>query len=199
MKSIVAFISVTLVILMTAACGGEKSCNDGKRSYAVYAEFAHDSNVVMKNGLNRRVFNTTEAQEGKDITLEKDGSITLQKGTYRITGFSLVTMQDVMAAPVYPADSQNYPGYCILYPKKYESNMGEVLKNNICIGSLGIALNSTASLVDVYYKCDETTSICLGHQVGDDLKDTIFLSVYEIDGTKSDYHVFARLAIEKIE
>lgn len=199
MKSFVAFISIVAAMLIVTACGGDKRCHEGKKSYAVYAEFAHDSNVVMKNGLNRRLFNTTEAQEGKDITLEKDGSITLQKGTYRITGFSLVTMQDEMAAPVYPADSQNYPGYCMLYPKKYESNPAELLKNNICIGSLGIALNSTPSLVDVYYKCEETTSICLGHQVGDDLRDTIFFSVYEIDGTKSDYHVFARVAIEKIE
>ncbi len=199
MKPIIAFVAIPVVMLLFAACGGDKQCREGKKSYAVYAEFAHDSNVVMKNGLNRRLFNTTEAQEGKDITLEKDGSITLQKGTYRITGFSLVSMQDEMAAPVYPTDSQNYPGYCMLYPKKYESNPAELLKNNICIGTLGIALNSTPSLVDAYYKCEETTSICLGHQVGDDLKDTIFFSVYEIDGIKSDYHVFARVAIEKIE
>ncbi len=199
MKLLIAFAYATIFMMFLSSCGDNNHTHNLANNYAVYAEFAVDSNIVMKNGLNRRIFNTVEAQEGQAINLEKDGSITLQKGVYHITGFSLVTMQDVMAAPVYPADSQNYPGYCLLYPTKYESSGEEVLKKNICIGSLGIALNSTPSLIDVYYKCAEKTSICLGHQVGNDLKDTIFLSVYDIDGVTSPYHVFARVVINKIE
>jgi hypothetical protein len=43
----------------------------------------------------------------------------------------------------------------------------------------------------------ERAEICVGHQVGN-ANGEVYLSVYEIDGTKSDYHAVARVAITKL-
>jgi hypothetical protein len=162
-------------------------------SFAIYAEFAK-SNLLMKNGLNRRVFNTVEAQYGHDIHLEDDGSIMLHPGSYHITGFSIVTMQDTYA-PAVPKHNNNYPGYCLLYKADYETN--NPLGHNICIGSPGAALDTTPSLFDLVFTCDQPTLICVGHQAGEELNNEVFLTVNEVQGTKSDFHVFARITISR--
>jgi hypothetical protein len=164
-------------------------------SYAIYAEFAHDTNTLMKPGLNRRVFNTTEAQHGADIKLEKDGSITLQPGTYHISGFSLVTMQDAFTVPV-SKFNLSYPGYCLVYEKAYEAN--DPLHHNLGIGSPATALDMVPSLFDLVFTCAQPTAICVGHQSGEELNNEVFLSVYDVGGIKSPFHVFARIAVFKL-
>lgn len=191
---------ITFVILAAYMGCSQKlktaNTTDNIKQYAVYAEFARDSNKLMKPNLNRRIFNVTEAQSGTDIRLENDGSITLQPGTYHIQGFSMVTMQATFAPPVIK-NNNNYPGYCLLYPKKYETDT-TILKHQICTGSPGTAYDTAPSLVDVVYTCEKETTICLGHQSGADLHNEVFISVYSVDGIPSMYHVFARLAINKM-
>jgi hypothetical protein len=190
---------VFLILIGCTGCSEKQKVTDStksEKSYAVYAEYARDSNKLMKNGLNRRIFNVTEAQSGTDIKLEKDGSITLQPGTYHIQGFSMVTMQATFA-PVTLKNNNNYPGYCLLYPKQYESDT-TILKNQIGIGSPGTAYDTAPSLVDVIYTCEKEMNICLGHQSGEDLHNEVYISVYSVDGIPSMYHVFARLAINKM-
>jgi hypothetical protein len=165
-------------------------------SYAIYGEFAQDSNVLMKAGLNRRVFNKAEAQKGTDIRLEKDGSITLKPGTYRITGFSSVTMQNSFKL-VQPKNDLNYPGYGLVYPKEFETK--DPLKHQIGIGSAGTALDGSPSLFDLVFTCEKETQICVGHQSGEDLHEEVYLSVYDVEGAKSPYHVFARISIFKLD
>jgi hypothetical protein len=148
----------------------------------------------MQPGLNRRVFNVVEAQAGDDIELNDDGSITLQPGTYRLTGFSLTTMQVTFAPPV-PQHDTNYPGYALIYRVADESAGRALLKDAIAIGSPQTALSTTPSLFDAVYSTREKTDIAVGHQSGENLNDEIYLSVYEVSGTPSDFHVFARLAI----
>lgn len=167
---------------------------DGK-SFAIYAEFARKKNNIMKNGLNRRVFNVVEAEHGSDIRLEKDGSVALQQGTYRITGFSMVTMQASQEPPRLKHGT-NYPGYCLAYPRQFETK--DPLNNNICIGSLTTAPDNVPSLFDFIYTCEEKTNICIGHQSGEELNKEVYLSVYEVDGIKSEYHVAARITIMKL-
>ena len=62
----------------------------------------------------RSFFNVVEAQAGADIALNDGGSITLQPGTYRFTGFSLTTMQTTFAPAVTQHDA-DYPGYALIY------------------------------------------------------------------------------------
>jgi hypothetical protein len=163
----------------------------GDKSYAIFADFAK-ANVLMKNGLNRRLFNTTEALHGANITLNPDGSVTLQPGTYRLSGFSAVTMAVTFAPPV-PKNNDNYPGYCLLYPKEFEST--DTLKHVVCIGSPATALDFGPSLFDCVFTCQAPATLCLGHQSGENLHDEVYLDVYEVAGIPSPFHLFARLAV----
>jgi hypothetical protein len=166
-------------------------------SFAIYGEYARDANKVMQNGLNRRVFNETEAQAGPHIRLNSDGSITLLPGTYRLTGFSTVTMQTAMTPP--QITGSNFPGYCMVY-RKFDENSGEsLLANAIAIGSGSTSDTLIPSLFDAIYTVDGPTDICVGHQSGDDLGGQVWLSIYEPAGGKpSEYHVMARIAITRM-
>ena len=192
-------ISTILFVFLVAASGClqnkhevEENAGNGK-SYAIYAEYARDSNVIMKGGINQRVFNVTEAQSGEDIKLEKDGSITLQPGTYRLTGFSMVTMQTTFALATMEHNT-DYPGYCLIYPKEFEQDSA-VLKHQLGIGTPGTAYDSAPSLFDMVETFDKETQICVGHQSGQALNNEVYLSVYSVEGIGSPYHVFARVAI----
>jgi hypothetical protein len=190
-----------LFIFLFAACGENTDHGHEKApSYAIYAEYARDSNKLMKPDLNRRIFDTIEAQYGNDIKLETSGdlkgAITLEKGRYHITGFSMVSMQTTLAPP---ADTDTYPGYAIIYPPSYQdSAMTPTLKHSYAIGSLGIPYFSTPSEFDFMISCKEKTSICVGHQSGHELNNKVYLSVYDVSGSKSNYHVFARVVVTKI-
>jgi hypothetical protein len=203
MKKLLLYACISVcTVFLAAGCGGnEENCSHKKEhnSYAIYAEYAHNSNKLMQPDLNRRVFDSVEVQSGTDIKLEQDGSITLEPGTYRITGFSMVTMQDSLSPPVLK-NNNTYPGYALVYPLQYEdSAMMPLLHHAIGIGCLSIPYYSTSSLFDCVYTCREKTTICVGHQSGHDLHDEVYLSVYEVDGVKSDFHVCARIAIDKIK
>jgi hypothetical protein len=181
------------IVLLAAACGG----SGHSHSYAVYGEYARGSNKLMKNDLNRRVFNKVETQEGSDIQLNDDGSITLQPGTYHITGYSITTMQTTFAPPQ-PKHNSNYPGYALVYPAADETAGQSLLQHVIGIGSPQTALDGTPSMFDLFYTTKKKTEIAVGHQSGADLHNEVYLSVYEVAGTASDYHVFARIAITRL-
>lgn len=170
---------------------------DRPHSYAIYAEYARDSNKLMKNGLNRRVFNRIEAQSGFDITLCLDGSIVLEAGTYRITGFSATTMQTGMAPPV-PQYGSDYPGYSMVYPKALEDTGMDLVKHAIAIGSGVTAMYLAPSVFDAVYTTPTRTEIAVGHQSGNELNGEVYLSIYDVDGAKSDYHAMARVSITRM-
>lgn len=165
--------------------------------YAVYGEYARESNKKMANGLNRRVFNKTEAQAGNAIRLSSDGCITLEPGTYRLTGFSMVSMQTGFAPPQ-PKNNNNYPGYCLVYRKDQENSGRDMLAQAIAIGSPATAADMAPSTFEAVYRVDQRTDICVGHQSGNNLHDEVYLSIYDVDGEKSDYHVVARIAITRL-
>jgi hypothetical protein len=196
-RSVIAF--VMLAFFTGCKNAGENNISktgcDTCLSYAVFAEFARDANKPMKNGLNRRVYNVTESIHGNDIALHSDGSITLQPGSYRISGFSMVTMQTSMTASF---QSQNFPGYCLVYPANDEQSP-EILKRQIGIGTPATSTECNPSNFDLVYTCQAATAICVGHQSGNILPaNKIFLSVFQVDKDTSNYHVFSRIAITKL-
>lgn len=192
-----SFSSLALLLAL-AGCGQTPDPAPASRpsSYAIYGEYARDNNKLMQRGLNQRVFNKVEAQSGADIALNSDGTISLQPGTYRITGFSLVTMQASFAPPQ-ARNNTNYPGYSVVYPKG-STNLQEVMQRLIGIGSPQTALDGVPSLFDLVYTTPVKTDIVIGHQSGADLHNEVYLSVYEVDGIKSEGHVFARVAITRM-
>jgi hypothetical protein len=192
LKRVTALSLLSPLVLVLAACGSSTHA-----SYAVYGEYARTSNKLMKPDLNRRVFNKVEAQSGTDIHLNDDGSITLQPGTYHITGYSITTMQTTFAPPQ-PKHDSNYPGYALVYPAADETAGQSLLKHAIGIGSPQTALDGTQSTFDLFYTTTQKTEIAVGHQSGAELHDEVYLSIFEVNGTPSDYHVFARIAITKL-
>jgi hypothetical protein len=185
------------VVLLVAGCGGPSHPTGSSQSYAIYGEYAQGSNKLMKNGLNQRVFNKVEAQSGSDASLNGDGSITLKPGTYHITGYSITTMQTTFAPPQ-PKHDTNYPGYALVYPVADESAGKSLVGDAIGIGSPQTALDATPSMFDFVYTTKATTKIAVGHQSGHDLHNEVYLSVYDVSGETSNYHVFARISIWKI-
>lgn len=165
-------------------------------SYAIFSEFAK-SNLRMQNGLNRRIFNTTEALRGTDIRLGEDGVVHLSPGTYRITGFSMVTMQVTMDPPKVKS---NYPGYCLVYDLEEEADPRD---KHISVGTPATSAECTPSQFEFVLQTDRPRRICLGHQSGNNLLEPIYLTLYEI-GTEtgsetSPYHLFAKMAIYKMD
>lgn len=166
-------------------------------SFAIYGEYARTANKVMQNGLNRRLFNKREAEHGPHIRLQEDGSIRLLPGMYRMTGFSTVTMQTAMTPSV--VQGSNFPGYCLVYRTADENSGEALLANAISIGSPTAADALSPSLFDAALTIDEETSICVGHQAGDDLGGQVWLSIYQpAGGVPSDYHAVARIAITRL-
>jgi hypothetical protein len=190
------FFQLTITAVLLAITGRAADTPEPTPSYAIYAEFARDANKLMKSGLNRRVFNVVEAQSGSGISLNPDGSFTLEPGTYHMTGMSIVTMQTTFA-PATPRYNTNYPGYCALYPAALEKD-SSLMKHLIGIGTPQTALDTTPSFFDVIYTAAQRVNLAVGHQSGADLHNEVYLSVYNVAGTTSDLHVFARIAIARL-
>jgi hypothetical protein len=151
----------------------------------------------MKNGLNRRVFNKRESEAGPDIRLNDDGSISLEPGTYRISGASTVTMQTSFAPPTIK-NNNNYPGYSMVYPASAENLGLATLQQAIAIGTPNTASDLAPSVFDAIHTVTEKTVIAVGHQAGNELHDEVYLSIYDVDGAKSDYHAVARVTITRL-
>ncbi len=159
-------------------------------SHAVLAEFGQE-NTLMDGGLNRRVFNQVLSERGDKIALDEDGSVSIQPGSYRISGLSLITMQDVLT-PI--SANEVYPGYCVVYDCRYDGR--EALSSAVAVGTMGVALYSSPSIFDTVVTFSEPTEICLGHQAGQVIKENVYLTY--IDGDPegpSDARIFAQMSI----
>jgi hypothetical protein len=135
-------------------------------SYVILAEYGV-GNKVMTGGLNRRVFNKTLVRQGDKITLQDDGCVSIQPGTFRISGFSMVTMQTTLVennAAAYPTPNV-YPGYSIVHESKYSGR--DAMNHSVAIGSVGTALYSSPSHFDSVATFAEPVELCVGHQAGE--------------------------------
>jgi hypothetical protein len=159
-------------------------------SHAVFAEFGQ-SNKVMVGGLNRRVFNKVVSIRGDKIVLTEDGCVSVQAGTYRFTGMSLITMQNVLE----PIQAQEvYPGYCVLHESRYSGR--DAMANAVAIGSLGVALYSSPSHFDTVATFGDPAEICLGHQAGQVIKEDVFLTFVDGDPEgPSAARLYAQLSV----
>src|SRR2546430_12274936 len=145
---------------------------DQFEAFGIYSDRPTQLGVAteMGEGSVNRTFNIMEGEQGKAISRVRTNDpatdctqIQLLAGTYRITGFSIVSM-DLPTAPPVLNPSNKYPGYCLVYnaanPPKGVSDMGKALN----IGSVSTAFDTAPSLFDCVFKCAETTRISVAHQ-----------------------------------
>jgi hypothetical protein len=164
-------------------------------SYAIFSELSLTSKP-MQPGMNARVFNTTEATFGDGIQLDlQTGIITLEPGTYHITGFSAaVYFTGDEPAEMMWTKSPAAAGYCRLrdadkqMPDSADSNKESIVVGNAC------AANAVPSLIETFFHVEKRTRIVLEHQCGHDPKG-VYLQVY---AQNSPWHVFARICIRSI-
>lgn len=180
-------------------------------AYAIYAECTGPDlgTEEMKIGMPNRVFNKVEAFSGNAIDIPKEYKgerIRLQRGIYRVSGLSFLTMLSSGEPPVPPVDvtylKDVYPGYCILYDANNPPSL-EDMSGALCIGTMGTAYDGVPSFFDCVLEVkDKPLEMSLGHQCSYDKPDPAspgetYLKVYLRLGG-SDYHICARISIFKI-
>ncbi len=187
----IALLVYSVGIITLGGCGEVQSPEPAKvLSHAVLAELGQE-NKLMDGGLNRRILNEALAERGDKIELHEDGSVSIQPGTYRISGISLITMQDGLT-PIQA--NEVYPGYCIVYDCRYSGR--EALSNAVAVGTMGVALYSSPSLFDTVVTFSAPTDICLGHQAGEEIEEDVYLTYIDGDPAgPSDARIFAQMSI----
>ena len=192
--------------------------NQKTNDIAVYAEHSK-SKKPLQAGWNTRVFNKVENQIGSQISLDTiSGIITLEKGTYHITGNSAVTYNDSIpdlssgnaGQPTKPVPNAGYARLIDINKKAGKNDDAFV------VGTLSNA-NMLPSFIDTYLVVKDKTEIILEHQAGFDSHEGMNLppkehSDEDSDSTKSivdgiylqdnvlnsPWHVFARIAIRRL-
>jgi hypothetical protein len=180
-------------------------------AYAIYADQPTQLGVAteMGAGVVPRTFNVVQAESGVAISRVRTNDpstdctvIQLLAGTYRITGFSILTMDN----PLGPDGKTNPPvlkvtnkfaGYALLYdadkPPKGVADLGSAID----LGSVQQAYDSTPSLIDIVASFTKTTRITMGHQCTytPGGKEPVYIRIATRD---SLFHTFAKISILKI-
>jgi hypothetical protein len=166
---------------------------------AVYAEHS-DSKKPMtidpslpeqQSGWNIRVFNRTEVRRATSIHLEHDtGIVTLGPGLYHITGMSAVTYDDLASPGKVTTDCEPFAGYCRL---RYADKPACTNEEAIAIGTMSTA-NMLPSTFETWLEVKDHARIVLEHQVGANVEHIYLQGIW----ANSSWHVFARIAIQKI-
>ena len=158
---------------------------------AVFSEYS-DSDKPMAPGANTRVFNRVEVESAGGIRLEEGtGVITLPPGTYHVTASSIITPYDPgtdVDGRVSP-QARPYGGYCRL---RYRDRPARE-DTPIALGTISNA-NMIPSLIDTFLRADRPVEIVLDHQAGEQVEG-LYLQVAV---TGSSWHVFARIAIQRL-
>jgi hypothetical protein len=156
--------------------------------HAVFAEYSL-SLKKMALGANVRVFNTIEVPSRGGITLDpQTGYITLTPGTYHVTAVSIVTPYTDGDTEQVALLTKPWAGYCRL---RRSDQPGKEQKP-FAIGTISNA-NMLPSTIDTFLELDETTTIAVDHQVGDDHAG-LYLQV-DVGGPN---HIFARISIHRL-
>jgi hypothetical protein len=171
----------------------------GQPHFAVFAEHSDSKKPMVldatqeprSQGWNVRVFNRTEALKGTSIRLEPGtGVVRLAAGLYRVSATSLVTYDDMAADGKVTTDAEPLGGYCRL---RRAADVGCDNEQAIAVGTMSSA-NMLPSMIETYVDLAEETAVVLEHQVGNRLDHLYLQGVWE----KSSWHVFARIAIQKL-
>jgi hypothetical protein len=169
--------------------------------YAVFTEFSPGTKQA-KGGWNRRIFTDTDSRRGTAIQCDfATGIVTLAPGTYRISGFSMVTYESGSEPETTTIRAPASAGYCRLRTFNPALDVDPLemraLDNAdpsvICIGSASTA-NLVPSLFDAVYETEKPSPILLEHQSGSK-PEQIYLRIFT---QESKWHAFARISIRRL-
>lgn len=159
-------------------------------SYGVYSYLAEEDELA-NDSWNTRHFNTVNAQQGSDITLLQTGEttdgqyISVQPGTYRLSGFSLmIGMSDNPGV-----------GYCEVMglpieDPQFPDQPSEVL----VVGNVAQAGYKVPCIFETVWTFEEPQSIYVRHQAGD-AEDSLYMGK-DVLGSYPD--LFARITIQRL-
>jgi hypothetical protein len=186
---------------------------DVYEAYAIYADQPAQLGVAteMEAGLVPRIFNIVQSECGDAISRVRTTDpktdctvIRLAAGMYRISGFSILTMDDpnitdpkTPGCPPVLKVANKFPGYALVYNADTPPQSASDMTWSIDVGSISQAYDTSPSLFDTVAAFTKTTNISVGHQCtytpgGPN-------PVYIRIGTKDSlFHTFAKVAILKI-
>ena len=193
------FVCVLLLTIASTGCSTaerapSKQIHAPADSYAFFSEYAME-NEPLKPGLNRRVLNTVDVISGDDVELLPDGSVRIQPGTYRLSGFSMLAYEP-------PADSDTeqlpLPGYYMLYPCAYADDRQKLVEYSVATGNTAMPTAMGASRFETIVTFDEEATLCLGHQNGHDVTG-LYLNYVDGDPAgKSTNRMMAQVGVMRL-
>jgi hypothetical protein len=173
-------------------------------AYAIYSDRPTDLGAAteMGPGLVPRAFTHVCIEYGQAISRDMFDftRIRLIPGTYRISGFSILTM-DIPGQRPNLNPYNKYGGYCCVYDAAHPPESEADMDKCIAVGSINQAFDTSPSLFDAVYTCTAIphTDICVGHQCSyvptQDQENKVYIRVATRD---SLVHDFARISIFKI-
>lgn len=186
---------------------------DFYEAYAIYADQPTQLGIAteMKPGLVPRIFNVVQSEYGDAICRVRTSDpttdctvIQLTAGTYRIAGFSILTMDNPnVTDPKQPGCppvlkvANKFAGYALVYNADTPPKAAADMTWAIDIGSVSQAYDSAPSLFDVVVAFTKTTHISVGHQCTykPGGTDRVYIRIATQD---SLFHTFAKVSIFKI-
>jgi hypothetical protein len=195
----VSFVFAVLLSMISAGCTTaepprSKDISHPAQSYAFFSEYGTE-NVPMKPGLNRRALNTVDVISGDDVELLPDGSVRIQPGTYRLSGFSMLVYEP-------PADSGTdelpLPGYCMLYPCAYENDRQKLVEYSVATGNVSMPTVMVPSRFETIVTFEEEATLCLGHQNGHEVTGLYLIYVDGDPTGKSTNRMMAQVGVMRL-
>jgi hypothetical protein len=182
-------LALPLAALLLASCDASADSTadaTGAPAYAVLTEQAK-SNVPLKAGSNVRHMNSNLVSGEGSISYDSvSGFLTLRRGLYRLSGYSMSTF-GYQLPPGSDSTFYSAPGYAYLC--NVETGAIQTL------GTIQDPLVSELSNVDDVVAVPDTLVLYLGHQNGEKVNG-LWLGTYA-EGLGTD-HAFARLTVERL-
>lgn len=179
-------------------------------THAAFSEYPASSEEFKESpdGIYRREWNTTDHEDPlRRITLNKEKTaLRLQRGVYRLTGYSSLTMMAGVAPVIDMANA--YPGCCYVYdarrwpaiPGPPDAGFDEFMASLYAVGSIAVAMYSGLSVFECVIRVrGAPASVSVAHQCGYVSAKAANKVYVRVGGGDSLYHQMARISVYQIE
>lgn len=178
-------------------------------THAAFSEYPVSASEFKESpdGIYIREWNTTNDEDPlHHITLSEDSTaLMLERGVYRLTGFSSLTMMAGLAPVIDMVNA--YPGCCYVYnaarwpviPSPDGEGFDDFMKNLFAVGSIAVAMYSGLSV----FECIVTVRhapvrVSVAHQCGYVSAKADNKVYVRVGGGDSLYHQTAKISVYQI-